>query len=93
MGKWRRETDGDTGSLSFSTERVGQKVVTVELLMESGTALVFINYCQTWRIFNIRWPEKIRNEELWERAGQEPAAKQILRRKMNVFISGLVNSA
>nr|KAG5693080.1 hypothetical protein BaRGS_010639 [Batillaria attramentaria] len=33
------------------------------------------------RIFNIRWPEKIRNEELWERAGQEPAAKQILRRK------------
>nr|KAG5698871.1 hypothetical protein BaRGS_019723 [Batillaria attramentaria] len=21
------------------------------------------------RIFNIRWPEKIRNEELWERAG------------------------
>nr|KAG5706130.1 hypothetical protein BaRGS_025752 [Batillaria attramentaria] len=33
------------------------------------------------RIFNIRWPEKIRNEELWERAGQEPVAKQILRRK------------
>nr|KAG5708373.1 hypothetical protein BaRGS_034404 [Batillaria attramentaria] len=32
-------------------------------------------------IFNIRWPEKIRNEELWERAGQEPVAKQILRRK------------
>nr|KAG5699147.1 hypothetical protein BaRGS_014446 [Batillaria attramentaria] len=25
--------------------------------------------------------EKIRNEELWERAGQEPVAKQILRRK------------
>nr|KAG5705020.1 hypothetical protein BaRGS_018750 [Batillaria attramentaria] len=36
---------------------------------------------QQWRIFNIRWPEKIRNEELWERAGQEPATKQILRRK------------
>nr|KAG5690823.1 hypothetical protein BaRGS_011004 [Batillaria attramentaria] len=34
------------------------------------------------RIFSIRWPEKIRNEELWERAGQEPAAKQILRRKL-----------
>nr|KAG5710671.1 hypothetical protein BaRGS_035073 [Batillaria attramentaria] len=33
------------------------------------------------RIFNIRCPEKIRNEELWERAGQEPVAKQILRRK------------
>nr|KAG5685217.1 hypothetical protein BaRGS_013996 [Batillaria attramentaria] len=34
------------------------------------------------RIFNIRWPEKIRNEGLWERAGQEPVAKQILRRKL-----------
>nr|KAG5704008.1 hypothetical protein BaRGS_032097 [Batillaria attramentaria] len=40
----------------------------------------FLNTCLR-RIFNIRWPEKIRNEELWERAGQEPAAKQILRRK------------
>ena len=29
----------------------------------------------------IQWQEKIRNEELWERAGQEPVAKQILRRK------------
>nr|KAG5690470.1 hypothetical protein BaRGS_016470 [Batillaria attramentaria] len=40
----------------------------------------FLNTCLR-RIFNIRWPEKIRNEELWERAGQEPAAKRILRRK------------
>nr|KAG5692470.1 hypothetical protein BaRGS_005016 [Batillaria attramentaria] len=40
----------------------------------------FLNTCLR-RIFNIRWPEKIRNEELWERAGQEPSAKQILRRK------------
>nr|KAG5686589.1 hypothetical protein BaRGS_013367 [Batillaria attramentaria]KAG5693593.1 hypothetical protein BaRGS_011718 [Batillaria attramentaria] len=40
----------------------------------------FLNTC-LWHIFNIRWPEKIRNEELWERAGQEPVAKQILRRK------------
>nr|KAG5695363.1 hypothetical protein BaRGS_033576 [Batillaria attramentaria] len=40
----------------------------------------FLNTCLR-RIFNIRWPEKIRNEELWERAGQEPASKQILRRK------------
>nr|KAG5714060.1 hypothetical protein BaRGS_020388 [Batillaria attramentaria] len=37
----------------------------------------FLNTCLR-RIFNIRWPEKIRNEELWERAGQEPVAKQIL---------------
>nr|KAG5687018.1 hypothetical protein BaRGS_016488 [Batillaria attramentaria] len=28
----------------------------------------FLNTCLR-RIFNIRWPEKIRNEELWERAG------------------------
>nr|KAG5707903.1 hypothetical protein BaRGS_031634 [Batillaria attramentaria] len=40
----------------------------------------FLNTCLR-RIFNIRWPEKIRNEELWERPGQEPVAKQILRRK------------
>nr|KAG5699123.1 hypothetical protein BaRGS_014422 [Batillaria attramentaria] len=40
----------------------------------------FLNSCLR-RIFNIRWPEKIRNEELWERAGQEPVDKQILRRK------------
>nr|KAG5692995.1 hypothetical protein BaRGS_011631 [Batillaria attramentaria] len=40
----------------------------------------FLNTCLR-RIFNIRWPEKIRNEELWERAGQEPVAKQILLRK------------
>nr|KAG5689681.1 hypothetical protein BaRGS_006306 [Batillaria attramentaria] len=40
----------------------------------------FFNTCLR-RIFNIRWPEKIQNEEQWERAGQEPLAKQILRRK------------
>nr|KAG5703695.1 hypothetical protein BaRGS_022984 [Batillaria attramentaria] len=40
---------------------------------------IFLNTCLR-RIFNIRWPEKIRNEELWERAGQEPVAMQILRR-------------
>ena len=32
-------------------------------------------------IYKIQWQEKIRNEDLWERAGQEPVAKQILRRK------------
>nr|KAG5711980.1 hypothetical protein BaRGS_026421 [Batillaria attramentaria] len=40
----------------------------------------FSNTCLR-RIFNIRWPEKIRNEELWKRARQEPVAKQILRKK------------
>nr|KAG5707393.1 hypothetical protein BaRGS_005360 [Batillaria attramentaria] len=49
----------------------------------TGTKIqTFFNTCLR-RIFNIRWPEKIRNEELWERAGQEPLAKQILRRKLN----------
>ena len=33
------------------------------------------------RIFNIRWQDKIRNEDLWERAGQKSLTKQILRRK------------
>nr|KAG5698972.1 hypothetical protein BaRGS_033485 [Batillaria attramentaria] len=28
----------------------------------------FLNTCLR-RIFNIRWPEKIRNEELWEASG------------------------
>nr|KAG5696760.1 hypothetical protein BaRGS_013569 [Batillaria attramentaria] len=34
----------------------------------------FLNTCLR-RIFNIRWPEKIRNEELWERAGQETSGQ------------------
>ncbi|KAK7091315.1 hypothetical protein V1264_009011 [Littorina saxatilis] len=33
------------------------------------------------RIFKIRWTDKICNEELWQRAGQEPVNSQILRRK------------
>ena len=40
----------------------------------------FINSCLK-RIFKIRWPIKIRNEELWLRGRQEPVGKQILRRK------------
>nr|KAG5708190.1 hypothetical protein BaRGS_021124 [Batillaria attramentaria] len=43
----------------------------------------FLNTCLR-RIFNIRGPENIRNEELWERAGQEPVAKQILRRNVKM---------
>nr|KAG5694139.1 hypothetical protein BaRGS_001466 [Batillaria attramentaria] len=39
-----------------TTETMHQKIQT------------FLNTCLR-RIFNIRWPEKIRNEELWERAG------------------------
>ena len=40
----------------------------------------FINTCLR-RIYNIRWPEMIPNKDLWERAGQEPVAKQILKRE------------
>nr|KAG5689601.1 hypothetical protein BaRGS_032359 [Batillaria attramentaria] len=47
---------------------------------EDPDIINFLNTC-VMRIFNMRWPEKILNEELLERAGQEPLAKQILRRK------------
>ena len=40
----------------------------------------FFNTC-LGRIYKILWQEKIRNEDLWERARQEPVAKQILWRK------------
>ena len=40
----------------------------------------FFNTCLR-RIYKIQWQEKIRNDDLWEPAGQELVAKQILRRK------------
>ena len=40
----------------------------------------FYNTCLR-RIFNIRWPDRISNEELWMRAGQEPMEVQIRQRK------------
>ena len=40
----------------------------------------FFNTCLK-RIYKIQSQEKIQNEDLWEPAGQEPAAKQILWRK------------
>ena len=40
----------------------------------------FFNTCLR-RIYKIQWQEKIRNKDLWERAGQELVAKHILRRK------------
>ena len=40
----------------------------------------FLNTCLR-RIFGIRWSDRERNEVLWERAGQEPVSKQILKRK------------
>ena len=40
----------------------------------------FVNTCLR-RILGIRWSGRISNTDLWERAGQEPLAKQILQRK------------
>ena len=40
----------------------------------------FHNTCLR-RIYNIRWPEKITNEELWRRAKQQPLDVQIKQRK------------
>ena len=40
----------------------------------------FINSCLRY-IYGIRWPEKITNEELWKKAGQEPIEMVLRRRK------------
>ena len=40
----------------------------------------FINTCLR-RIYRIHWPERIKNEDLWERAQQKPVEEQILLRK------------
>ena len=40
----------------------------------------FFNTCLR-RIFQIRWPLTLSNKDLWERARQDPVAKQILKRK------------
>ena len=42
--------------------------------------LVFINTCLR-RIMKIKWSDKIHNNILWERTGQEPIDKEIGRRK------------
>ena len=44
----------------------------------------FINTCLR-RIYKIRWPDKISNEDLWERAGKVSVAKQFLQRKWGGF--------
>ena len=40
----------------------------------------FINYCLR-KIMNIRWFDKVRNEDLWQRANQDPVYTQIKKRK------------
>ena len=41
---------------------------------------VFVNKCLR-RILNVRWPDKIRNEELWKRTNQVPIEEEIKKRK------------
>ena len=43
---------------------------------------MFVNRCLR-RILGIRWPEVIRNTELWSRTGQKPIDEEIRRRKWN----------
>jgi hypothetical protein len=40
----------------------------------------FINTCLR-RILRIRWPDKISNEQLWQRTQQQPAEEEILQRR------------
>ena len=40
----------------------------------------FVNTCLR-KILRIRWPDKIRNEELWERTGQKMIAEEVGKRK------------
>ena len=40
----------------------------------------FINYCLR-KIMNIRWFDKVRNEDLWQRTNQNPVYTQIKKRK------------
>ena len=73
LGIWRNQHENQTQHLQVQCKvspalRMQQKIQT------------FFNTCLR-RIYKIRWHEKIRNEDLWERAGQEPVGKQILRRK------------
>jgi hypothetical protein len=40
----------------------------------------FINYCLR-KIMNIRWFDKVRSEDLWQRANQDPINTHIKKRK------------
>nr|KAG5704141.1 hypothetical protein BaRGS_009671 [Batillaria attramentaria] len=88
-------TNGGQGVLLFLSYVATRRVAAMDLRMRNmedneGDAakdpdFFFFNTCLR-RIFNIRWPEEIRNEQLWERAGQEPVTKQILRKKRHVLL-------
>ncbi|XP_068757993.1 uncharacterized protein [Montipora capricornis] len=64
-------------------------------IFNSNVKSILLSECETWQTTKTihttedshilqrlsEAPEKIRNEDLWERAGQKPVIKQILRRK------------
>ena len=43
---------------------------------------VFVNRCSR-KILKLKWTDKIRNEQLWERTGQVPIQTEIGRRRWN----------
>ena len=73
---WVRDTLGQ-GHFRPGTHWVGYIGTTQMMERKIQT---FFNTCLRC-IYKIQWQEKIQNEDLWDRAGQEPVAKQILRRK------------
>nr|KAG5713381.1 hypothetical protein BaRGS_024929 [Batillaria attramentaria] len=89
--------DGQGGTDRDVTARIGKaraamvmlknvrasKVVSIRTklrIFNSNGKSVLLDGCETWSTTKTM-QQKIRNEELCERAGQEPVAKQILRRK------------
>ena len=66
-------TTGTRASTANPTDLITKSTV---LALNRLEKLLLVGYYN-----KIQWQEKIRNEDLWERAGQEPVAKQTLRRK------------
>nr|KAG5698334.1 hypothetical protein BaRGS_010920 [Batillaria attramentaria] len=52
-----------------------------DMASAAGVGVTCVSKFLVGNLVSVVTSEKIRNEELWERAGQEPVAKQILRRK------------
>nr|KAG5685953.1 hypothetical protein BaRGS_029448 [Batillaria attramentaria] len=76
--------DGQGGTDRDVTARIG-KARAAMVMLKNVWASKVVSIRTKLRIFKLqREVEKIRNEELWERAGQEPVAKQILRRKVGL---------
>ena len=77
LGIWRNQHKNKTPHLQLQCE-VNPALRMWDMVDNTDDA--FFNTCLR-RIYKIRWQEKIQNEDLRERAGQEPGVKQILRGK------------